>query len=532
MLLFLLAIQVIGVGTGEQEKVISYDNKPIIKVIDSLKIDLSKLDSTICIDDKVVLSFDDEKVFACEWINKSTGKLISKEKAITVSPDSTTEYEVNLYYFSGEKIENGNFNTPSLPAGVTTDYWFRRTISGPWGNKGNELWDEGTYQIGRCPVLFHPHFNDKLKDHTSGNGNMMIVNGSTTGNAVVWKQTVTGIEKNKTYAFSTWGVSVARNNPAKFHFTINGKTLGDDFQLEDVSYDEAEWKQFYELWVADGTKAVISLVNLNIEQDGNDFAIDDISFASMEKKTGTITVKVLPEVKLGKLTDQEKCEGDIITVNAQATGSGIIGYTWSKDGVILPEETKELLEYKKAELGHSGEYMCSVAGECGVRNEPFRIDVREAIKVKKLRDTIWPCDESGPVSFTADAKGYKLTYNWSKPALSKGWTGGKTDIYTNKKIYWSRDTGTYTCEVKSMCGDQLVYRVLKEGKKIKITEWPDDQNVCLGDTVILSVETEPEAESITWKKLGADYWTPGKEFVLNDVRESDIGGYMCVVMDK
>lgn len=528
VLLFLLAIQVIGVGAGEKEEVISYDNKPIIKVIDSLKIDLSKLDSTICIDDKVVLSFDDEKVFACEWINKSTGKLISKEKAITVSPDSTTEYEVNLYYFSGEKIENGNFNTPSLPPGVKTGY---RYVQTNWSNRGNELWYEGTYQIGKCPVLFHPRFNDKLKDHTSGNGNMMIVNGSTTGNAVVWKQTVTEIEKDKTYAFSTWGVSVARNNPAKFHFTINGKTLGDDFQLEDVNFDEAEWKQFYELWVADGTKAVISLVNLNIEQDGNDFAIDDISFASMEKKTGTITVKVLPEVKLGKLADQEKCEGDIITVNAQATGSGIIGYIWSKDGVILPEETKELLEYKKAELGHSGEYICSVAGECGVRNEPFRIDVREMIKVEKLRDTIWPCDESGPVSFTTDAKGYKLTYNWLKPAHSQGWTGGKTDIYTNKKIYWSRDTGIYTCEVKSMCGDKLVYRVLKERKKLKITEWPDDQNVCIGDTVKLLVDTDPQANSISWKKKFAiSPWSYGKEFVLKNISEVDIGAYTCIVI--
>lgn len=526
MLLFLLAIQVIGVGAGEKEEVISYDKKPPINIVDTLKIDLSKMDSTICIDDKVLLSFEEDvNIFACVWINTENNDTISREKSVTVSPDSTTKYKVDLYYFTGEKIDNGDFEK-KIDHGDWTEYVVGR------GNSGAELWNEGTYRIGKNPRTYHKYFY-KIFDHTFGNGdgNMMIVNGSRKGNVIVWKQKVDTIEIGRTYAFSAWGVAVGTNNPATFHFTINGKQLGNNKTLKDDGEAHARWEQIYELWVADRTTADISLVNFNTKPDGNDFAIDDISFAAMELKPGYITVKVRPKVNLEKLKDNEVCEGEPLKVDAKATGSGKISYTWSKDDVILTEEKGELLEYKKAELGHSGNYICSVAGECGVRTEPFRVDVREKLKIEKLRDTVWPC-EITPVSFSATAKGYNPSYSWTSPKKSRGWTGEKTEMYSNDEIHWDRDTGTYTCEVKSMCGDKLVYRVLKEGKKIKITDWPGDQNVCLGNTVKLFVATSTEATNISWKKSDADLLVSEKELVINKVRVEDVGAYSCEVTDK
>ena len=523
VLLFLWVFQVVGTGVAESD-VIPYGNKPIINVIDSLTIDLSKLDSTICIDDKVVLSFDNDSVFACEWIDVATGDTISKAKSITVSPDSTTKYLVNLYFFSDELIKNGDFEDESKPedARVETDYIFGR-----WSNGYGVLGPEGRYRIGRSPALYHTNFYP-LKDHTSGKGNMMIVNGSMNGNALVWRQRVK-VEKGRVYAFSTWGVSVARNHPAEFHFTINGKTLGKDFQLEDYGREEAKWEQFYELWEADGTEAVISLVNLNTEKDGNDFAIDDISFASMQKKSGVITVKVLPAVKLGKLKDIEKCEGEKITVNAEASGTGITEYKWVKDGRQLTNKNS-LLEFPTATLSDAGNYSCSVSGECGTRETSFKIDVREQLKIAKLRDTVRPC-ERYPVTFTAGAIGYLPAYRWTKPMKSQGWSGEKTATYSNSQIYWDRDTGTYTCRVTSKCGDTTIYRVLEPGRRIKITSWPGDQKVCAGSSLRLKAETDFEPLSMVWSGPGMSLFY-GKELVLNNITERNVGVYTCTALDN
>lgn len=498
--------------------------KSVIQVVDSLMIDLGKMDSTICIDNKVVLSFDNDTIFACEWIDLATGDTISKEKTVTVSPDSTREYQVNLYYFTGELIKNGDFEDESLPEyqRVTTGYAFGWTA-----NSYGYLGPEGKYRIGKSPRDFHKNFY-RLADHTSGHGNMMVVNGSTSGNALVWQQKVK-VEIGRTYAFSTWGVEVGRNNPAQFHFTINGKTLGKDFQLEDYGEQDARWEQFYELWVADQTEAVISLVNLNTKSDGNDFAIDDISFASMKKLTGKITVKVLPEVKLGKLENIEKCEGEKIRIDALATGTGITGYQWKKEGVLLSGR-EALLEYESARLDLTGNYTCSVSGECGTREEKFRIDVREKLRFDRLRDTVWPCEESA-YKLTADVHGYEPHYKWTKPAKSEGWYDGKSADYINDRIYWNRDTGVYTCQVTNICGEVTVYRVLKERQKLRVTDWVGDQNVCAGSDVTLFVDTYKEPLRVTWKGPGVN-GMEGNQLVVKNVNAGNVGVYVCTVEDE
>lgn len=530
---WLLMFSAVHAGSRESENILPFSDKPVINVIDSLTIDLSRLDSTICIDDKVVLSFQNDSIFACEWIDMETGDTLSRKKVVTLSPSTTHQYRVNLYYFTGELIENGDFEDESKPENerVDTRYTFVKTTQGNrWnpGNAGKELWGEGTYRIGKSPRTFHPYFY-RIKDHTSGKGNMMIVNGSKEGNVNVWRQKIK-VEKNRIYAFSTWGVEVGKNNPAKFHFTINGKTLGKYFQLKDGGEEEAEWEQFYELWEADREEAVISLVNLNTNPDGNDFAIDDISFASMEKKTGVITVKVLPAVKLGKLDDVEVCEEEEIVVNAQAEGSGISGYKWEKNGAVLPL-SEALLRFDRARLEDAGDYTCSVEGECGIREESLRIDVREKLKVGKLRDTVWPCEHE-EVVFGTSARGYLPVYRWTKPAGSEGWLGEKLANYVNKNIVWERDTGTYRCRISSRCGDTTVYRVLLPRERLEITDWPGDMSVCTGTDVRLFVNTNFEPHGVSWGGPGIGNRIEGKELWVRNTGSRNTGIYDCKVTDE
>lgn len=506
--------------------------KAVIKVIDSLKIDLSRMDSTICIDDKVVVSFANDSVFACKWYD-GTGNLISEDKVITLSPRQTETYRVELYYFTGELIEGGDFESGK---NFYTAYHegFRKSQPIKWLDPPlsytPELWDPGKYKIGKCPRDYHPLFST-IRDHTTGAGNMLMINGSTEGDKIAWRTTVTNIKAGKTYAFSAWGSAIGRENPAKFHFTINGKTLGEDHSLKNIEeLSEGCWEQIYELWVADRNKAEIALVNLQTQGNGNDFALDDISFAAMEKKDGEITVKVLPKVKLDKLENMEKCEGEMIKVDAEATGSGALIYRWTKDGNLLAE-TGSLLTISEAALADTGEYICSVSGECGTRPEKFRIDVRKRLEIGEVRDTVRPCDRDS-VALKAEATGYQLKYTWAKPSQSEGWKGESSAEYVNRESHWNRDTGTYTCRITSRCGTAIIYRVFEAGEKIRITGWPEDLQVCERTNVRFEVGTNIPPQSAVWTGGRLAQKVKGEVLELKEVGQGDRGVYHCVVEDQ
>jgi len=113
-------------------------------------------------------------------------------------------------------------------------------------------------------------------NHTTGGNNIMVINGSTTKNEKLWCQQINNIQPNTLYKFSTFGTSILSTNPAKLQFSINGSLLGNEFQL---TSKECDWNQFYEIWNSGtATSADICIVNQNTISNGNDFALDDISF--------------------------------------------------------------------------------------------------------------------------------------------------------------------------------------------------------------------------------------------------------------
>jgi gliding motility-associated-like protein len=216
------------------------------------------------------------------------------------------------YYFTAEVtganlITNGNFSSGN--SGFTSQY-----------NFANSNVTEGQYFVGTNPR----NWNSSLSacgDHTSGNGNMMMVNGSPVPDVNVWRQTVT-VTPNTNYAFSTWIQSLWPSNPAQLQFSINGKDAG---QVITASLPTCTWKQFYTTWNSgNNTSAVISIVNKNTAIQGNDFALDDISFAPVFIKRDSVIVKVEhPSVKAS--ADTTICSGSSVQLNA----TGAQNYSWS-----------------------------------------------------------------------------------------------------------------------------------------------------------------------------------------------------------
>jgi hypothetical protein len=119
-------------------------------------------------------------------------------------------------------VNNPEFETGN--AGFTTDY---------------VLWSGGCVGAGAYAVLNNPHIMStnwcSFKDHTSGTGKMLILDGRSASDSILWRQIVP-VGAGTTYVFSTWALKFGADNAptAALYFAINGTRQSLDYVLPAV----------------------------------------------------------------------------------------------------------------------------------------------------------------------------------------------------------------------------------------------------------------------------------------------------------
>ncbi|MFN8287721.1 MAG: gliding motility-associated C-terminal domain-containing protein [Chitinophagales bacterium] len=211
------------------------------------------------------------------------------------TPTVTTTYTVTSQVQLGNLITNGDFSSGNT--GFSSGYVYANpnTAEGQYFVSTNaQSWNGGMAACG---------------DHTTGTGNMMLVNGATTANVSIYCQTV-NVQPNTDYAFSTWLQTVTAGNPAQLQFSINGSLLGSVFT---ASNSTCIWQQFYTVWNSGAnTTATICIVNQNTIASANDFTLDDISFSPLCTATDTVVVTVNPTYS--NTVNASICQGQTYTL--------------------------------------------------------------------------------------------------------------------------------------------------------------------------------------------------------------------------
>ena len=118
----------------------------------------------------------------------------SDRLTVSIAQREVDQPEARVITAAQPLLVNGDFELGNT--GFSTDY-----IYSP-----GDVTPEGTYTVDTNPLANHPLFSP-CGDHTTGTGNMMIVNGSVQPNRIVWSETVT-VLPNRTYDFSGWATSV------------------------------------------------------------------------------------------------------------------------------------------------------------------------------------------------------------------------------------------------------------------------------------------------------------------------------------
>ena len=230
-----------------------------------------------------------------------------------LSPNPVTSTTQNITYYLNSLsqginlITNGDFNLGNT--GFTSQYFYTANNT-----------TEGEYYVGNNPSSWYfAHYG--CGDHTTGTGNMLLVNGSPQPDAEVWKTSVT-VSPNTNYTFSTWICSISVPNPAQLAFSINGNAIGG---LITASQPPCNWFQFYTTWNSgNATSAVISIINKNTILFGNDFALDDIYFAPFTFRRDSVKITV-DKPSIISSADQEICAGKSVQLNTNGGST----YVWT-----------------------------------------------------------------------------------------------------------------------------------------------------------------------------------------------------------
>ncbi len=138
-------------------------------------------------------------------------------------------------------------------------------------------------------------------DHTSGYGNMMLVNASETG-GVFFNTVVNGLKANTTYQFGAWMVNVCRINggcsplPPNISvklFTTSGEKVAGFVTGLLRQMEVPHWKKYFGYFVTppDVFALIITMEDNTLGGCGNDFALDDITFSECVKPMPVVQPK-------------------------------------------------------------------------------------------------------------------------------------------------------------------------------------------------------------------------------------------------
>lgn len=312
------------------------------------------------------------------------------------------------------------------------------TIFNPpgWSNPGN-------IYVGTNPVTFNPGPPSFMSfgDHTTGTGNMLMVDGVCTAGIKLFQQTNIPIKPNTNYYFSVWISSLKDqpNFPGLLNFDINGTNIGALIQAPATG---GSWIKYEIVWNSGATPpatVTISIENSNASGCASevDFAIDDIAFIP-----GCAYGAPGPQPNLGP--DRTICgTGGSITLDSNVPHNATTTVTWSSNVPGAITGTGLGAPYTKT-ITAPGTYSVCVTdnGSC-VKSDVIVISNTFSIN---LGPDLNLCN---PATTTLDAQfsGTGVTYQWYKsyPTLAPVPNTGKT--------YYITTPGTYRVDVTDpICG--------------------------------------------------------------------------------
>jgi hypothetical protein len=321
-----------------------------------------------------------------------------------------------VYSVATELVVNGDFSAGNTGFTHST-YIYEPDIPA----MNTELGPEGHYGVGTDPQTYHTNFWGR--DHTTNSGNFMIVNGYPGApQPVVWATNVS-VKPGVAYYFSAWALSLnSVGNYATLQFRVNNSLVGTTAPLPARPQNNTapyNWIQFYGNWTAPAgtTSALIEIVDLQTAAAGNDFGLDDISFATL----APLPAVIAPTTNAGNGIGL--CPGQTLNLYANLTG-GKPPYTYTWSGPAGFTSTIANPDISNVTVANSGVYKLTITDGYGC---PAVTAFTAPAKINPFP----ACSINGPSALCPSSSGNNFTGPAGMISYTWGITGDGTISGTN-----------------------------------------------------------------------------------------------------
>jgi gliding motility-associated-like protein len=280
-------------------------------------------DTSLCSTSPIQLNTSISNPSSFSW-SPTTGLSNANILNPIANPSVSTTYVLTAINNGANLITNPDFSSGNI--GFTSTYTYQAPTAG-----NNTAAAE--YTVGTNPSPWN-NWAFSCTDHTTGTGQMLIVNGATTPNVSVWSQTIP-VQPNSNYNFSAWVSNWSNVSPSVLQFQINGTTLGAPYNAPNTT---CAWTQFFQNWNSGAaTSATISILNQSTALMGNDFSIDDVFFGLVDTLVDSVTISILQPPTANAGSTITVCQGAPIQLNGTSNGASV---QWSpaaslSNGAIL-----------------------------------------------------------------------------------------------------------------------------------------------------------------------------------------------------
>jgi len=450
-------ISYVDYGSYSIKLSVKYNGSCVDSLVKSILIDnvydnsiIRNNDTVICLGDSVLLETIKSISNYC-W-KASTGAAPNSLNTY-VKPLISSTYTLTSQVVGPNLVTNPNFSSGNM--GFTSEY-----------NYANPNITEGQYWVGTSSLAWNQNMS-ACHDHSSSNGNMLMVNGAPQAGVKVWSEHFT-VKPNTNYNFSVWLSVLHANNPALLHFAINNVELGNDIKAGSFT---CQWKPFFSTWNSgDSTSATISIVNNNTIVDGNDFALDDIFFGEVATRTDSMTVKVVGLCDSIKLTGSNKVcsRSDTLAYTIYKSPNCTQQYNIQVDNAYVDivsqaPSTLKLVFKKDGNTTIKAVY----PNNCKIVADSLNVAIKFSPSSVNLGSDLITCVDTS------------LLLNAGPGFVSYLWQDGSTD-----STFIAKSAGIYTVVAQNLCGAQL--RDTLSFMKSVVTPFtvsPLSATLCKGDSI-------------------------------------------------
>ena len=417
------------------------------------------------------------------WSNGSTSNTILIDMAGTYQLTATTPSGCSATAFTNvavELVRNGDFSQGNT--GFTSAYG---VAGGFYSGGATGLWPESLYAVDTNANKYHPNFFGR--DHTTGDGKFMMVNGAGFDTTTVWKQSI-AVQPNTTYYFSSWAMSLNTVTPyARLKFLINDSLFGTTAVLpagNPKPNGPFTWERFYGTWNSgSNTFITIAIVDLQTAAGGNDFGLDDISF-------GTLSPTPFTAAPTGSA-----CLGGALQLFANRTG-GIAPYTHSWRGPNGFTSTQQNPVIPSASAANAGTYTLVSKDAYGC---PVTASTTVAVNPVATANAGSPqtvC-AGGSVTLNGSVGGAATSGTWSAPSGTFSNPNSLTSTYT-PGITSGTVTLTLTTDDPAGPCPPVTSTVVITVNPAAIVSAGPDRGICSAGSIVLAGTIGGSATSAVW----------------------------------